>query len=190
MFTYYHHQMKIACGHAELHAELSLPLGARSIIIFSPEQDGISFSSRNRLLADHLHKHGFGTLFPELLTREESTKDEKRFDLDLLTARLMTVTESLRERDHFNHYTLGYFGNGLASTAVLQSAAYLPEYISAVVCCNARPDFVNEALPSPEAPTLLIGATQLFEDSAMTDVAKVTADWFAVHLHPAAVAQH
>ncbi|MBS1665067.1 MAG: alpha/beta hydrolase [Bacteroidetes bacterium] len=217
MYTYYRHRLTIPCGHAHLKAELTIPARSGSIIIFSPEEGGITFGNRNRLVAHHLHKLGFGTLFPQLLTLEESKRYGRRFDLDLQTARLMTVTEYLREHDRLSRYTLAYFGTGISSAAVLQSAAYLPEYISAVVCRHARPDFVPNALSRITAPTLLIaaaqdrytlrlnrealedmtcerelivieGATQLFEGSAMTDVAELTGSWFSAHLQQTAVA--
>jgi dienelactone hydrolase len=216
MFTYYQHEISIPSGHLKLKGELTIPLHAKAIILFCQAAGNSRTSLRSRLVARRLQEKGFGTLLPDLLTPEETNTSGKQFDQSLLTARLMTITEWLMDRDLIGRYRLGYYASSTGAASALQAAAYLPEAIGAVVCRGGRPDLVSDDLARVEAPVLLIvgsedkyvqnlnrtalerltcerqltvveGVGDLFGNGKMEVVAGMTGTWFRDHLQPARV---
>jgi len=83
-----------------------------------------------------------------------------RFDIPFLAARLVAVTQWLREQPQVAGLrpalNIGYFGASTGAGAALVAAAELPRLIHAVVSRGGRPDLAGEALESVEASTLAI----------------------------------
>jgi dienelactone hydrolase len=153
-----------------------------------------------------------GTLLMDLLTREEDSVYETRFDIDLLTWRLERATQWLSDQPQTKLLQVGYFGASTGAAAALQAAATFGSSIGAVVSRGGRPDLAMSALERVESPTLLIvgglddividlnreaygkikaekhlaiipGATHLFEEpGTLQEVARLAADWFKRHL--------
>jgi putative phosphoribosyl transferase len=195
-----------------LEGRLSIPRGVKDIILFSHGSGSSRFSPRNTMVASHLQKNGFGTLLFDLLTAVEDRNHEKRFDIDLLTDRLVEVTKWLQMQKSVEDCRIGYFGASTGAASALKAAARLQE-VGAVVCRGGRPDLALEALPMVHCPVLLIvgsldreviepnrealrlmnvpkrlslipGATHLFEEpGCMEQVCRLSADWFEVHMH-------
>ncbi len=161
-------EISIPLGRLKLKAELTIPRGARAIIIFCQAAGSSRNSLRSRIVARHLQKKGFGTLLPDLLTPEESNDNGKQSDQSLLTARLMAVTEWLMDRDLIGRYRLGYYSSSTGAASALQAASYLPEAIGAVVCRERQLMVVEKA-------------DHLFENGKMEYVAEMTAGWFKDH---------
>jgi putative phosphoribosyl transferase len=137
---------------------------------------------------------------------------EHRFNIALLAERLVHATKWAKQQEQTRDLRVGYFGSSTGGAAALVAAAKLPEDVGAVVSRGGRPDLAGEALPKVRAPTLLIvggnddvvielnemardrmfcevkleivpGATHLFEEpGALEQVAKLTSDWFVVHI--------
>lgn len=211
METLYESKVSIPIGIVKIHADLALPLEAHSVILFSHGSGSSRFSPRNRMVAAHLQRHGFGTLLIDLLTPAEDEYYAKRFDISLLTKRLIEATEWLLSQKQTNRLNIGYFGASTGAASALMAAAHLP-YIGAVVSRGGRPDLAAEALGRVKAPTLLIvggrdtevlalnrsalaqlnctknleivpGATHLFEEpGTLEQVADLATSWFSNYL--------
>ena len=80
-----------------------------------------------------------------------------RFDIDLLTRRLLAATAWLQAEPKTKTLRIGYFGASTGAAAALQAAAEMGDAIAAVVSRGGRPDLAGEAaLSQVVAPTLLI----------------------------------
>jgi len=191
-----------------LEGELCLPEGTRGVVLFAHGSGSSRFSPRNTRVARHLNGAGIGTLLFDLLTRTEDHEYETRFDIALLTARLIAATDWIACTPECSKLKIGYFGASTGAAAALQAAAVRPE-IAAVVSRGGRPDLAGAiALERVLAPTLLLvggldegviklneqafshlayvkklviipGATHLFEEPGTLDqVASHAARWF------------
>src|SRR3990172_1666279 len=86
----------IPAGLVELAGELILPPSASGVVLFAHGSGSSRFSPRNTYVAEVLQQHGIGTLLFDLLTREEDQDYETRFDIALLTRRLLAATAWLQ----------------------------------------------------------------------------------------------
>ena len=202
----------IALQDVTLHGDLIVPPEAKGIILFSHGSGSSRNSPRNRWVAEVLHQHGLGTLLFDLLTRHEDDVEDLRFDIPLLSARLIAVTRWVHSRSALIDLPLGLFGASTGAASALYTAAALPQVVKAVVSRGGRPDLAMDALPQVTAPTLLIvggedgpvidmnqaafdalrcikqfrivpGATHLFEEPGkLEEVARLAAAWYARHL--------
>ncbi|KKS92329.1 MAG: hypothetical protein UV68_C0047G0006, partial [Candidatus Collierbacteria bacterium GW2011_GWC2_43_12] len=77
----------------ELHGVLEIPKGAVSIVIFAHGSRSGRKSERNSLVAKELRRLGVASLFIDLLTEEEDRVYENRFNMEILTERLIAVTK-------------------------------------------------------------------------------------------------
>lgn len=126
-------------------------------MLFAHGSGSSRFSPRNTYVAEVLQQRGIGTLLFDLLTREEDQVYETRFDIALLTKRLLAATEWLQGNPETQALHLGYFGASTGAAAALQAAATIENKISAVVSRGGRPDLAGAvALRRVTAPTLLI----------------------------------
>ncbi len=148
--------VRIAAEHAQLEGELALPAGARGIVLFAHGSGSSRLSPRNTYVASVLRAAGLGTLLFDLLTRDEDRVYATRFDIDLLTRRLLAATRWLAASADTRTLAIGYFGASTGAAAALMAAAELPQQIRAVVSRGGRPDLAMPALPRVRAPTLLL----------------------------------
>lgn len=195
--------------------DLSLLPDATSLIVFAHGSGSSRRSSRNREVANFFHHAHLNTLLLDLLTSAEAIEDEAtaqwRFDIPLLTGRVINAIDWARSHRPTSHLPIGLFGASTGAAAALAAAAARPA-VRAVVSRGGRPDLADAALESVLAPTLLIvgsldhevvalnrkaldrlggerrlelvpGATHLFEErGAMQVVAQLAADWFGLYL--------
>ncbi|MFN7085694.1 MAG: dienelactone hydrolase family protein [Burkholderiales bacterium] len=157
----HHAEVVIEAGGAVLEGTLTLPEKSNGIIVFAHGSGSSRFSSRNRFVAGYLNRGGLATLLFDLLTAEEHRIDEwtreLRFDIDLLSRRLVGTVDWLQSRDEVAELATGLFGASTGAAAALRAAAERPERIAAVVSRGGRPDLTgNDALARVKAPTLLI----------------------------------
>ena len=196
---------------------VEIPDGARGVVLFAHGSGSSRFSSRNNYVARALRAAQIGTLLFDLLTAEEERLDEAtaelRFDIPLLTRRLVAATHWAQAQPKLNQLAFGYFGASTGAAAALCAAASTPA-IRAVVSRGGRPDLAGSALAQVRASTLLVvggddlevlalnrralaqltcearleivpGATHLFEEpGALEQVASLAANWFERHLVP------
>ncbi|HJS90781.1 MAG TPA: hypothetical protein VJ738_12525 [Steroidobacteraceae bacterium] len=196
---------------------VEIPAGAGGVVLFAHGSGSSRFSPRNNYVAQTLREAQVGTVLFDLLTAEEERLDEAtrelRFDIPLLTRRLVGATHWAQTQPELRHLALGYFGASTGAAAALCAAACTPA-IRAVVSRGGRADLAGSALAEVRASTLLIvggddlevlalnrralaqltcearleivpGATHLFEEpGTLEQVASLAARWFERHLVP------
>ena len=147
----------VASGTERLPGVLELPPGPRGMVLFAHGSGSSRRSPRNSYVAGELRRAGLGTLLLDLLSRDEDSEYEHRFDIALLGARLDDAARWLADEPETKGLALGLFGASTGAAAALQLAADRPEQIAAVVSRGGRPDLAGgEALARVRAPTLLI----------------------------------
>jgi dienelactone hydrolase len=147
----------IPADNVHIEGMLELPELARGIVLFAHGSGSSRHSPRNNYVARILHAGGMGTLLMDLLTPEEDMDYQVRFDIPLLTRRLLAATHWLKTEQQIQHLPIGYFGASTGAAAALQAAAVLGNKISAVVSRGGRPDMAGEdSLSMVSAPTLLL----------------------------------
>ena len=139
-----------------LDGDLILPSGTKSIVLFAHGSGSSRRSPRNQYVARVLQEAGIGTLLFDLLTQQEDSVYETRFNIELLTSRLMTATHWLKDRPQTEGLLVGYFGASTGAAAALWAAAEFGPQIRAVVSRGGRPDLAMPVLDKVQAPTLLI----------------------------------
>jgi pimeloyl-ACP methyl ester carboxylesterase len=206
-------QVAIDAGGVRLVGDLAVPPAARGLIVFAHGTGSSRLSPRNAFVATRMRDvGGFGTLLFDLLTEEEDEYYENRFDIGLLTGRLIEATTWAAKESRTSGLPVGYFGASTGAAAALIAAAELGDRIGAVVSRGGRPDLAADALRRVSAPTLLIvggadptviqlnreayaqlvgpkelvvipGATHLFEEpGALEQVAQAAGEWFEEYL--------
>lgn len=149
--------VQIQIQNVQLNGNMAVPNSASGLIIFAHGSGSGRFSPRNKFVAEKMNGRGFATLLFDLLTEEEEKKYQTRFDIDLLTERLIGATKWCMENTEVgSNVHIGYFGVSTGSAAALSAAAYWGTKIGAVVSRGGRPDLALEELDLVEAPTLLI----------------------------------
>src|SRR5215212_9839207 len=140
--------------------DLTIPLGAQAIVLFSHGSGGSRYSTRNQFVATVLNNKGIATLLVDLLNQEEKRIDEEtkhlRYNIYLLLRRFEAVTNWLSQQPQTKGLRVGYFGSSTGAAAALMAAARLG-LAKAVVTRGGRPDLANEsAINQITAPTLFI----------------------------------
>ncbi len=206
--------IRVRTGTIHLEGARAIPPGARAIVLFAHGSGSSRLSPRNNYVASVLRESGLATLLIDLLSPQEDLDYASRFDIPLLTQRLLAATDWLRGNAATAPLALGYFGASTGAAAALQAAACSAD-IAAVVSRGGRPDLAGpDALRQVSAPTLLIvgghddvvidlnraayallrcersleivpGATHLFEEpGTLEQVARLAAHWFERFLLP------
>jgi len=200
----------------EVKGNMFLPQDTKSLVIFAHGSGSSRFSPRNQYVAKEFNKAGMGTLLFDLLTPGEEEEDtltgQYRFDINLLSKRLVGVTKWLLNDPTTSKLKIGFFGASTGAAAALIASTKLPEEISAVVSRGGRPDLAEPFLSQVRAPTLLLvggwdeevislneqaqnrmknenklviiqEATHLFEEPGkLEEVAKLATAWFRKYL--------
>jgi putative phosphoribosyl transferase len=209
-------EVKIPAGHHELPGNLTVPDNPTALVLFVHGSGSSRHSPRNQSVARTLNNARLATLLFDLLTPEEEAMDlntrEHRFNIALLTERLVHATKWVKQHEQTRDLRIGYFGSSTGGGAALVTAAQIPQSVGAVVSRGGRPDLAGDALPKVQAPTLLIvggkddvvielneiardqmrcevkleivpGATHLFQEpGALEKVSKLASDWFVNHI--------
>ena len=199
-----------------IEGNLRVPAGAKGVVLFAHGSGSSRFSPRNQYVANVLNNAEIATLLIDLLTKDEEEVDMRtrqfRFDIGLLTERLLSAAEWLNRNSRTRNLKLGIFGSSTGAAAALIAAAKLPGDVAAVVSRGGRPDLAMEHLAEVRAPSLFIvggrdtvvidlnkkaigqvsaekkleivpGATHLFEEPGkLEEVAKLATAWFLKHL--------
>lgn len=140
-----------------LEGALAVPANAAGLVLFVHGSGSSRFSPRNNFVARALRDAGLGTLLIDLLTRVEDQDYERRFDIPLLTQRVLRVTSWLQAQPQTKQLTLGYFGASTGAAAALQAAAVPGSKVNTVVSRGGRPDLAGaQALGQVCCPVLLI----------------------------------
>jgi dienelactone hydrolase len=206
----------IPAGKVQLPGDLIIPENAIGLVIFSHGSGSSRLSTRNRAVAQYLQGQGLATLLFDLLTPAEDQDYQKRFEIPLLTERLVSVTDWVFHNKRTSSFNVGYFGASTGAASALGAAAVLENKVKAVVSRGGRPDMAIPVLPKVTAPVLLLvgsndvpvidlnqqaydhisgkkemklipGATHLFEErGTLEQVSELAAEWFRKYLTSAA----
>ncbi len=150
-------ELTFVAGRARLDGTLILPSNPAGVVLFAHGSGSSRHSPRNTHVARVLNGAGVGTLLFDLLTPEEDRTYETRFDIALLTSRLLAATDALSGHPEAVRLPLGYFGASTGAAAALRAAATMGARIAAVVSRGGRPDLAGpDSLARVRAPTLLI----------------------------------
>jgi Dienelactone hydrolase and related enzymes len=201
----------VPVGRGVLEGMMIIPPKAQGIVLFAHGSGSSRLSPRNKFVADVLNKGGLATLLIDLLSKEEDAVYETRFDIHLLTERLLAIIDWLKKQPETKELPLGLFGSSTGAAAALEVAAK-EKSVKAVVSRGGRPDLAMGVLAKVKAPVLLIvggndtgvielneqaferltsvkkleivpGATHLFEEPGCLEaVAHLAQAWFTKHL--------
>ena len=141
--------------------DLVLPRSAMGLVIFAHGSGSGRHSPRNREVAAVLHRARIATLLLDLLTEEEVVEDEEaqvhRFNVRLLTGRLLYSLAWARGESPLRPLPIGLYGASTGGAAVLRAGAAEPSWVGAIVLRGARTDLAAvEVLERVQAPTLLL----------------------------------
>jgi putative phosphoribosyl transferase len=132
-----------------LKGDLFIPSKSRAIIIFVHGSGSNRFSIRNEFISTHFNEHGFATLLVDLLTDKEKDEDavkkHLRFDIKLLTQRLITITKWILSNPLTQHLLIGYFSSSTGAAAALNASINFDE-IKAIVSRGGRTDLVEDSI--------------------------------------------
>ena len=200
--------ISIPLKHLTLKANLYIPENAKGMVIFSHGSGSSRLSPRNNYVANILNQKGLATLLLDLLTETEDEIYETRFNIDLLTERLIATTKWVQIQKETEGISLSYFGASTGAASALRAAAFFKHDIKAIVSRGGRPDLAIDEIPEVNAPTLFIvggkdsavlelniqayakmecekkfeiipGASHLFEEQGKLEkVAELSASWF------------
>src|SRR5207247_8907022 len=111
------------------------------------------FRPRNNYVADILKQHAIATILADLLTKAEDMEYENRFNIKLLSKRLVAVTGWAFRQKELMELPAGYFGASTGAASALFASVNLKNKIHAVVSRGGRPDLVMDILEEVEAPS-------------------------------------
>lgn len=212
----FNRQLFIPTQSAMLEGNFITPEAARGIVLFAQGSGSQRLGHSNRHIAQHLQRAGFATLMIDLLTPDETATNQRNHhfpgDVNLLTQRLVAITEWLVQHPAMGHLPVGYFAASTDTGVALAAAADCLQAVGAIVCQSGNSDFAHTALCRIQTPTLLIAgehdgpiiamnqdaqgflcaqtrleivphATHLFEEpGALEEVARLAIAWFEQYL--------
>ncbi|WP_316524676.1 phosphoribosyltransferase family protein [Kitasatospora brasiliensis] len=157
-------ELSLPVAGVRLAGRLTVPAGARGVVVFAHGSGSGRHSPRNRYVAEYLNRTGLATLLFDLLTEAEEPDRRNVFDVALLGARLTAVARELlgdgaddATAPETRGLPLGLFGASTGAAAALHTAAELGPAVRAVVSRGGRPDLAApDALARVRAPTLLV----------------------------------
>ncbi len=204
--------VQVPAGAVILPGMLSIPQGARGIILFADAKN----SDQYKYIARFVREAGIATLLVDLLTSEDEALDSEtgffRDNVDVLHQRIVGIANWLNEDQNTQNLRICYFGTDVSGAAVLVAAAERPDLAVSVVSVAGRLDLAKDYLSKVEAPTLLLagendtpsvtanrngleqlagdkqfetipGTTNLFEqENTQQQIAKLATQWFERHL--------
>ncbi|MDR3419431.1 MAG: alpha/beta hydrolase, partial [Nevskia sp.] len=115
-----------------VYGDLALPPQPQGVVVFAHGSGSSRHSERNRFVAGRLQQSGFATLLFDLLTVAEDRDYSRRFDIPLLTHRLLDATAALTQQRLLpGSLPLGLFGASTGAAAALAAAAGLGSRVAA-----------------------------------------------------------
>jgi putative phosphoribosyl transferase len=149
-------EVEIRVDNLKLFGTMAVPANARAGVVFALGSGSSHYNPRNGYTADVLNRYDLTTLLFDLLTPEEELVRAKAFDIELLAARLSSITRWLRDRFESPSIPIGYFGSTTGATAALLAASDAEAGVRAVVSQDGHPDLAGGHLGRVRAPTRLI----------------------------------
>ena len=205
--------MRIPLAPFAIQGTLTVPEGARGLVLLAQASAASRPSRRDQLVLDELAEARIGSGRLDLITRDEGQVDENTrlswSDIHFLAGRLVIATDWLRSGGETHELPIGYLGAGGNAAVALAAAAARSAIVRAVVSRCGRPDLIEPVLPTVATPTLLIvrgddeGGVRVNRRAldlvatadkelrvvrrapgALEEMARLTRDWFAHFLSP------
>ncbi len=203
--------MTITLENLALEAHQRVPRAADRLAVFVHGSGSSRHSPRNNYVADRLAEDGIASVLFDLLTEEEDRSRETRFDIDLLTDRVIAVLDWTGRQAELSDFPLHLFGSSTGAAAAIRAAVGSGQPVRSIVSRGGRPDMAGQALDRLETPCVLIvggndqpvltlnqeaknripgecelrvveGASHLFEEpGALDQVADHAVDWIRAH---------
>lgn len=154
----------------QISGNLITPEKSTGIVIFAHGSGSTVTSYRNQVLGQALNNNGFSTLLFDLLTDGEKQIDSKseniagkipgitlnKFNIKLLTQRLISITEWVQKNNETQNLDIGYFGASTGTAAALYAATAFRD-IKALLSRSGRSDLVDKkTLSDITCPCLFI----------------------------------
>lgn len=195
-------------GTVRLETIQRVPREADRIVVFAHGAGSSRHSPRNNFVAEKLEAAGVASLLFDLLTEEEDRLNRSRFDIDLLTSRVLGALDAVVSDQATCGMAVHLFGASTGAAAAIRAAVESPHQVTSVVSRGGRPDLAGDALEKLAAPCLMIvggedpqvlelnreaaarvaaphdvkvveGAGHLFEEpGALDQVADLAVEWF------------
>lgn len=141
------------------YGHLLKPEKPKAWVVFAHGSGSSRKSIRNNFVASELMKREFGCLLFDLLTESEDLIYSNRFDIDLLSHRLIVATNWLTNSDFYHGEPVAFFGASTGSACALLAATKIQSSIPlfTIISRGGRPDLAGvEALKKISLPVLLI----------------------------------
>jgi putative phosphoribosyl transferase len=210
-------ELQIPAGRVVLAANVVIPAGAAGVVLFAHGSGSGRHSPRNQFVASELNHARLATVLADLLTMQEEVVDERttefRFDIPLLTTRVVQIIDWVAGYEPLARLPIGLFGASTGAAAALDAAAARSEAVRAVVSRGGRADLASnidrvraatllivggndsvvldlnaktlERLPGLKRLEVVPGASHLFEErGALKRVATLACNWFVENLKP------
>jgi putative phosphoribosyl transferase len=154
----------------QISGNLIIPEKSTGIVIFAHGSGSTGTSYRNQVLGQALNNNGFSTLLFDLLTEGEKQIDSKceniagkipgitlnKFNIKLLTQRLISITEWVQKNNDTENLDIGYFGASTGTAAALYAVTAFYD-IKVLVSRSGRSDLVDKkTLSDITCPCLFI----------------------------------
>ena len=104
-------EVKISIKEVELKATFFNSLNSSRLVIFAHGSGSSRLSPRNIFVAESLMAHGISSFLFDLLTEDEDQIYQNRFEIDMITSRLIEVTKWLKNQSFTKGLVFGYFGS-------------------------------------------------------------------------------
>jgi len=159
-------EVLIKSGDLTLEGHVALNSENKGWVIFAHGSGSSRKSPRNNWVSEELNQHGYSCLLFDLLTSAEDEYYSNRFNIPLLTQRLLIATNWLIDSKYYDSTPLAYFGASTGAAAALQAASAIEGEgrIKTVVCRGGRPDLAGEEfLNKLNLPVLMIVGEYDFE---------------------------
>ncbi|HKU83325.1 MAG TPA: hypothetical protein VJP58_04720, partial [Candidatus Nitrosocosmicus sp.] len=151
---------EISISNIDLKGTLNIPSGASAIILFIHGSGSDRFSTRNKYLSCLFNRNGFATFLIDLLTEDEKRLDQVhknyRFDIDLLTQRVVKISDWIMGNPKTRNMAIGYFSSSTGSVAALNASVHF-DNIGTIVAKSGRLDLLDKSTKYKlKIPILLI----------------------------------
>ena len=101
--------------------------GSKKLVIFAHGSGSSRLSPRNIAVAKYFLTRKISSFLFDLLTEEEDKFYENRFEIDLISDRLIEVTRWLKTQKNMKNLEFSYFGSSTGAAAALKASLKLPK---------------------------------------------------------------
>ena len=192
--------------------DLAVPSEPKGLVVFAHGSSSSRLSPRNNYVGEILNHRHLATLLFDLLSEDEDQKIANRFNIELLSSRVLKAIEWISRYELVSGLDIGLFGASTGAAAAMLAAVTLDSPVKAIVSRGGRVDMAYPIIGRIKVPTLLIvgqndsgvreineeaflklschkelaeipNASHLFEEPhALERVAELAASWFDKYL--------